>query len=68
HHADEQLALLVAEGVWLTADRSRVDMYRARWEPPSDTTVRPHPMTDSAAGDQGEAEASGGGSSPWSGR
>jgi alkylated DNA nucleotide flippase Atl1 len=33
HKADEQLAMLVDEGVWLTADRSRVDMARARWQP-----------------------------------
>lgn len=33
HHAEEQLAMLVAEGVWLTPDRSRVDMARARWHP-----------------------------------
>jgi alkylated DNA nucleotide flippase Atl1 len=32
HHAEEQLAMLVAEGVWLTGDRSRVDMGRARWQ------------------------------------
>ncbi len=34
HHGAEQLALLVDEGVWLTADRTRVDMSRARWDPP----------------------------------
>jgi alkylated DNA nucleotide flippase Atl1 len=39
HHAEEQLALLVAEGVWLTADRRRVDMSRARWAPPSGGTA-----------------------------
>lgn len=33
HKADEQLAMLVDEGVWLNADRSRVDMERARWRP-----------------------------------
>lgn len=33
HKADEQLAMLVDEGVWLTADRSRVDMGRSRWQP-----------------------------------
>ena len=33
HKADEQLGDFVAEGVWLTADRSRVDMTRARWIP-----------------------------------
>jgi alkylated DNA nucleotide flippase Atl1 len=39
HHADEQLALLVDEGVWLTADRTRVDMSRARWDPPPEATA-----------------------------
>ena len=33
HKADEQLAMLVEEGVWLNADRSRVDMDRSRWQP-----------------------------------
>ena len=33
HHAREQLDLLVDEGVPLTADRNRVDMKRARWNP-----------------------------------
>jgi alkylated DNA nucleotide flippase Atl1 len=37
HHAAEQLAMLVAEGVPLTADRSRVDMAKARWTPGSPT-------------------------------
>jgi alkylated DNA nucleotide flippase Atl1 len=31
HKAQEQLDMLVAEGVWLTADRRRVDMQRSRW-------------------------------------
>ena len=33
HKSDEQLAMLVDEGVWLMADRSRVDMARSRWQP-----------------------------------
>ena len=35
HHREEQLGLLADEGVPLTADSSRVDMSRARWNPPS---------------------------------
>ena len=33
HKADEQLAMLAEEGVWLNADPSRVDMERSRWHP-----------------------------------
>lgn len=32
HHLQEQLALLVAEGVPLNAGRTKVDMARARWD------------------------------------